>query len=69
MTIDATVSRRQFLWVSAALGGGLLIQVACRGKNATADAQAADKAEPPSIFIRIAPDDTVHITIPNSEMG
>ena len=69
MSFDTTVSRRQFLWVSAALGGGLVMQVACRGKNATADAQGDDKAESPSIFIRIAPDDTVHVTIPKSEMG
>jgi isoquinoline 1-oxidoreductase beta subunit len=71
---ESRLSRRQFLWVGAALGGGLLVQVACRGKS-DAEAQAAGpggNASPspsPSIFIRIAPDDTVHVTIPKSEMG
>ena len=71
MTVDRTVTRRQFLWVSAALGGGLLVQVACRGRNSDVAAGAPDTGEsdPPSIFIRIAPDDTVHVTVPKSEMG
>jgi isoquinoline 1-oxidoreductase beta subunit len=70
MSFDTTVSRRQFLWVSAALGGGLLVQVACRGKNSEAGAQSGtDKSDSPSIFIRIAPDDTVHVTVPKSELG
>ena len=67
---DGGLSRRQFLWVGAALGGGLLVQVACRGKAQT-DAQSADGGDgaSPSIFIRIAPDDTVHVVVPKSEMG
>ncbi len=66
---DTTLSRRQFLWVGAALGGGLLVQVACRGKATAEGATADPKSSAPSIFIRIAPDDTVHVTIPKSEMG
>ena len=67
---ESTLSRRQFLWVGAALGGGLLVQVACRGSSAGAESAPADpKTTPPNIFIRIAPDDTVHVTIPKSEMG
>lgn len=66
------VSRRQFLVVSAALGGGLLMQVSCKGSSNGAAAGAAPKdgATPsPSIFVRIDPDDTVHVIIPKSEMG
>jgi isoquinoline 1-oxidoreductase beta subunit len=66
-----TLSRRQFLWVGAALGGGLLVQVACKGKAQAegAPGSAAKDSPNPSIFIRIAPDDTVYVTIPKSEMG
>lgn len=65
------VSRRQFLFVSAALGGGLLMQVSCKPQES---AQAAlppggDGKPDPNIFIRIAPDDTVSVTIPKSELG
>jgi isoquinoline 1-oxidoreductase beta subunit len=55
--------------VSTALGGGLLVQVACRGRAEAEGAPGSGKATAPSIFIRIAPDDTVHVTIPKSEMG
>jgi isoquinoline 1-oxidoreductase subunit beta len=67
---DPQLSRRQFLWVGAALGGGLLVQVACRGRAAAAE-PASGGVEPsqPSIFIRIAPDSTVFVTIPKSELG
>jgi CO/xanthine dehydrogenase Mo-binding subunit len=62
------VSRRRFLYVSAALGGGLLMQVSCKRGGGNAAAGTSDTASP-SIFIRIDPDDTVHVTIPKSEMG
>jgi len=66
---SSTLSRREFLWVGAALGGGLLVQVACRG-SAKAESPPSDaKTAPPNVFIRIAPDDTVRVTIPKSEMG
>jgi isoquinoline 1-oxidoreductase subunit beta len=68
--VDEPLSRRQFLWVGTALGGGLLVQVACRGQAAAEGAPAArKKSESPSIFIRIAPDDITYVTIPKSEMG
>jgi isoquinoline 1-oxidoreductase beta subunit len=60
-----TVSRRKFLVIGAALGGGLLVQVACKGRGAPDGVTTAS----PTIFIRIAPDDSVHVTIPKSEMG
>ncbi len=70
LALDSTLTRRQFLVVSAAVGGGLLVQVACRGQASAEGASAATgETASPSIFIRIAPDDTVHVTIPKSEMG
>ena len=66
---ETTLSRRQFLWVGAALGGGLLVQVACRGRASAESVSSDPKSASPSIFIRIAPDDTVSVTIPKSEMG
>ena len=70
LSFDGQLSRRQFLWVGAALGGGLLVQVACRGRAEAEVAQAGQTQPPqPSIFIRIAPDDTVFVTIPKSELG
>ena len=66
---QSALSRREFLLVGAALGGGLLVQVACRGKAGAESAPGDPKNPSPTIFIRIAPDDTVHVTIPKSEMG
>jgi isoquinoline 1-oxidoreductase subunit beta len=65
------LDRRGFLAVSVAVGGGLLMQVACRRQEEAAATPAAEpQAETtPSLFIRIAPDDTVSVTIPKSEMG
>jgi isoquinoline 1-oxidoreductase beta subunit len=69
-SLGGALSRRQFLWVSAALGGGLLVQVACKGKAETEAAPGGTAGSgSPSIFIRIAPDDTVYVTIPKSELG
>jgi isoquinoline 1-oxidoreductase beta subunit len=46
------------------------VQVSCRGKsNADAQSAGAGTTPSPSIFIRIAPDDTVHIVVPKSELG
>ena len=70
-TREATgLDRRQFLAVSVAVGGGLLMQVSCRRPEETAGSAGAEPADPgPSIFVRIDPDDTVSVTIPKSEMG
>ena len=60
-------SRRRFLKVSAAAVGGLVISVALpplRGRAATAEIQPMLTA-----FLRIAPDGSVTVIVPNSEMG
>ena len=68
-SFDGQLSRRQFIWVGAALGGGLLVQVACRGRAAAEETTGSSEPSQPSIFIRIAPDDIVFVTIPKSELG
>jgi isoquinoline 1-oxidoreductase beta subunit len=63
------VSRRDFLRVSAAAGGGLLLGLHLPGRARAAS--AAPEAEPfaPNAWIRIAPDDTVTLLVARSEMG
>jgi isoquinoline 1-oxidoreductase beta subunit len=53
---DATLSRRGFLSVGAALGGGLLIGVGLGAAPSTADAAGPTLAPwAPNAFVRIAP--------------
>lgn len=68
------VSRRNFLKISAALGGGLLIGIdvaACGRKEQ--QAPAINAAPPgvlaPNAWIRIAPDDNITLMVGSSEMG
>src|SRR3989449_4984564 len=65
MTVD--LSRRQFLSVGAALGGGLLIGFRT-GAAHTAES-AAGAAFTPNAFIRIGTDGSVTLTMPYVEMG
>jgi isoquinoline 1-oxidoreductase beta subunit len=60
------VSRRAFLQVGVAAGGGLLIGLKLPG--ATVEAAAAAGFSP-NAFIRIASDGTVVLTMPYVEMG
>lgn len=63
------VSRRDFIKVTAAVGGGLLVTInlsACRDQ---AGAGGTGKPADPSIFVRINPDNSIIVTIPKSEMG
>ncbi len=64
MTI--TVSRREFLKTSAAVGGGLALEFCLPG---SALAQAADAAPEVTHWLLIYPDDRVVIRIARSEMG
>lgn len=79
MNTPVNESRRRFLRTSAA-GGGLLLAVSLGGCDQSAAGKAlirkiaAEDHEPidiflPSVFINIAPNDTVTIEVPSSEMG
>jgi CO/xanthine dehydrogenase Mo-binding subunit len=64
-------SRREFLTVGAALGGGLLIGVGIGAVPETAEA-APNPAAPtfaPNAFVRIAPNGAVTLTVAYVEMG
>jgi isoquinoline 1-oxidoreductase beta subunit len=64
---DPTLSRRSFLTVGAALGGGLVVGV---GVEAAPDeAAAAGPSFAPNAFVRIAPDGQVTVTVSYVEMG
>jgi isoquinoline 1-oxidoreductase beta subunit len=66
MTVQMTgASRREFLTVSAAAGGGLLIAFTIPG---AAEAQGA-KATTLSAYVKVAPDGIVTITAKNPEVG
>jgi isoquinoline 1-oxidoreductase beta subunit len=69
------VTRREFMRISAALGGGLLIgvQLDNRARADAADAAtaaaAADSMFAPNVWLTITPDDVVSIRVASSEMG
>jgi isoquinoline 1-oxidoreductase subunit beta len=62
------LSRRTFLVTSAAAGGGLLLGVYLP-RSIGAKAQVADEALSPNAFVRIRPDDTITLIMPQVEMG
>jgi CO/xanthine dehydrogenase Mo-binding subunit len=61
-------SRRTFLVTSAAAGGGLLLGVYLP-RSIGAKAQVADETLAPNAFVRIRPDDTITLIMPQVEMG
>jgi isoquinoline 1-oxidoreductase beta subunit len=61
------LSRREFLRVSAAVGGGLLLSIALPSLGSRAEAAGTDASV--TAWVRIAADDTVTIMVPTSEMG
>jgi isoquinoline 1-oxidoreductase subunit beta len=62
------LSRRTFLLTSAAAGGGLLVGVYLP-RTIGAAAQVADETLAPNAFVRIKPDDTITLVMPQVEMG
>lgn len=64
----AAASRRSFLKVSAAAGGGLMLQFVVRAREAVA-AKASTGVLRPNAFIRIARDGTVILVMHKAEMG
>ena len=65
------LDRRSFIRVSALAGGGLLVGIYFRFGGASAEAQpvTAATAFSPNAFISIAPNGSVSLIAPNSEMG
>jgi isoquinoline 1-oxidoreductase beta subunit len=61
-------SRRTFLVTSAAAGGGLLLGVYLP-RSIGAKAQVADGIFAPNAFLRIRPDDSITLIMPQVEMG
>jgi isoquinoline 1-oxidoreductase beta subunit len=63
---DARVlNRREFLLVSLAAGGGLLVSLSVPSSRATAAGSSAQLG----YFVRIDPDDRVTLGVPNPDMG
>jgi isoquinoline 1-oxidoreductase subunit beta len=61
-------NRRTFLKASAALGGGLMLEVAAPLVN-LAYAEGAAKTFAPNAWLRISPDNVVTVIVDKSEMG
>ena len=62
------LSRRTFLVTGAAAGGGLLLGVYLP-RTSGAKAQVADETLAPNAFVRIKPDDSITLVMPQVEMG
>jgi len=82
--VDAGVSRREFMRLSAAIGGGLVLAVSLPGcrdagtetggglavtENAHGTPMPEGEAWAPGVWLRLHPDNTATITVANSEMG
>ncbi len=70
---DAVLSRRSFLRVSAAAGGGLLVAFRLPAGDAPGDRAAASRATAadfaPNAFVRIGTDGVVTVIVNKAEMG
>jgi len=68
---DLVVSRRSFLRVAAAAGGGMLVALRLPGAAAPAPAAGVTPAAEfaPNAFVRIAADGAVRVIVNKSEMG
>jgi isoquinoline 1-oxidoreductase beta subunit len=68
-TSGANLSRRNFLRVGAAAGGGLLLSFALPSPFARTSLSAAEGDFAPNGFIRIGQDGRISLTVPQVEMG
>jgi isoquinoline 1-oxidoreductase beta subunit len=66
---SAGIQRRDFLKVSVAASGGLLIGFQFPGLSSLASAQTATAAFMPNAFVRIGTDERVTVIVNHSEMG
>jgi isoquinoline 1-oxidoreductase subunit beta len=66
--LPQSLNRRQWLQVSAAAGGGLLLNIVLPGLTPSAQAAASTEASL-NAFVRIAPDGVVTIMATNPEIG
>jgi isoquinoline 1-oxidoreductase subunit beta len=69
MNTALNLSRREFLKVSAAAGGGLLIGLYLPGRLEAAAGSQTETEFMPNAFLRIAPDNTVTVISKHLEMG
>ncbi len=68
MNTALNLNRREFLKISAAAGGGLLIGLYLPGRLEAGISQTAAEFSP-NAFLRIAPDNTVTVIVKHLEMG
>src|SRR5262245_41150544 len=64
-----TVSRREFVTVLAAAGGGLLLGYRVEGAQRAASTAATSASFAPNAFIRIPPEGRITLIMPQAEMG
>ncbi len=70
MTAIASLSRREFIWTGAVVGGGLVLGVYLPRKASVAEAaEENSKTFAPDAFVRIGADDSVTVICNHSEMG
>ncbi len=69
MNTSLNLDRREFLKVSAAVGGGLLIGLYLPGRLEAAAGPHTEAEFAPNAFLRIAPDNTVTVIVKHLEMG
>ncbi|MEW5744681.1 MAG: xanthine dehydrogenase family protein molybdopterin-binding subunit [Nitrospirota bacterium] len=69
MSDTVTISRRDFLRIGAAVGGGLLLGFSLPSRTEAGAAASSGKTFVPNAFIRIGSDETVTIIVNHSEMG
>jgi isoquinoline 1-oxidoreductase beta subunit len=63
------VSRRSFLKIAGAAGGGLVLGFVVPGSVPKAAAEEAKKIYAPNAFLRVAPDNTITVTVNRLEFG